>query len=119
MHINPLRRWFWDLNWTSIDHRQPARDNCSPNPLHILYVHQNFPAQFGHIARHLVKEKGWQCSFVSETPAGDVEGIHKIQYMNTGGATKTTHFCSRTFENAVWHTDGVYNALKACPDLKP
>ena len=24
--------------------------------MHILYVHQNFPAQFGHIAKHLVQK---------------------------------------------------------------
>lgn len=87
--------------------------------MHILYVHQNFPAQFGHIARHLVANKKWRCSFVSETPAGVVDGIEKVQYKTTGGATKTTHFCSRTFENAIWHTDAVYQALKARPDLKP
>ncbi|MDB5320651.1 MAG: glycosyltransferase [Phycisphaerales bacterium] len=87
--------------------------------MHILYVHQNFPAQFGHIARHLVRQPGWRCTFVSETAAGQVEGIEKIQYKTKGGATKTTHFCSRTFENAVWHTDAVYNALKARPDIQP
>jgi glycosyltransferase involved in cell wall biosynthesis len=87
--------------------------------MHILYVHQNFPAQFGHIARHLVKTLGWRCTFVSETPAGNVEGIEKIRYKIAGGATKTTHFCSRTFENAVWHTDAVYNALKARADVQP
>jgi glycosyltransferase involved in cell wall biosynthesis len=87
--------------------------------MHILYVHQNFPAQFGHIARHLVQKNGWRCTFVSETPAGTVEGIEKIQYKLAGGATKSTHFCSRTFENAVWHTDAVYNALKARPDVQP
>jgi glycosyltransferase involved in cell wall biosynthesis len=87
--------------------------------MHILYVHQNFPAQFGHIARHLVQKLGWRCSFVSETPAGNADGIEKIQYKIAGGATRTTHFCSRTFENAVWHTDGVFNALKNAPDLKP
>ena len=36
--------------------------------MHVLYVHQNFPAQFGHIADHLVKNKGWRCTFVSNTP---------------------------------------------------
>ncbi|HEY7117885.1 MAG TPA: glycosyltransferase [Tepidisphaeraceae bacterium] len=87
--------------------------------MHILYVHQNFPAQFGHIARHLVQRNGWRCTFVSETPAGNVEGIEKVQYKIAGGATKTTHFCSRTFENAVWHTDGVYQVLKARPDIQP
>ena len=87
--------------------------------MHVLYVHQNFPAQFGHIARHLVQKLGWRCTFVSETPPGMVEGIEKIQYRIAGGAMQTTHFCSRTFENAVWHTHAVFNALKGRPDLRP
>ncbi|MEA2708346.1 MAG: hypothetical protein QOF78_947 [Phycisphaerales bacterium] len=87
--------------------------------MHVLYVHQNFPAQFGHIARHLVDKLGWQCSFVSQTPGGMVSGINKIEYKIGGGATKQNHFCSRTFENTVWHCDAVYRAMKARPDVKP
>ena len=51
--------------------------------------------------------------------AAIVGGIEKIQYKLAGGATKQNHFCSRTFENTVWHCDGVYRALKARPDIKP
>lgn len=87
--------------------------------MHILYVHQNFPAQFGHIAHHLVDKLKWRCTFVSETPGGIAGGIEKIQYKLQGGATKQNHFCSRTFENTVWHCDGVYRALKARPDVRP
>lgn len=87
--------------------------------MHVLYVHQNFPAQFGHIAWHLSKRPGWKCTFISETPPGNVEGIEKMQYRRAGGATQQTHFCSRTFENAVFNCDGVYTALKARPDIKP
>lgn len=87
--------------------------------MHILYVHQNFPAQFGHIARHLVRNLGWKCSFASETPAGFVDGIEKINYKLAGGATKQNHYCSRTFENTVWHCDAVYRAVKANPSLQP
>jgi glycosyltransferase involved in cell wall biosynthesis len=88
--------------------------------MHILYVHQNFPAQFGHIARHLVKTRGWECTFVSHTPGeGVFEGIRKVPYTTASGATAQTHFCSRTFENAVWHCDGIYQALRARPEVKP
>ena len=87
--------------------------------MRVLYVHQNFPAQFGHIASHLANRPGWDCRFVSETPAGTVGGVQKIRYKLTGGATAHNHFCSRTFENTVWHCDAVYHALKAMPDYRP
>ncbi len=87
--------------------------------MRILFVHQNFPAQFGHIARHLIRTQGWQCDFVSETPAGVWEGVRKIQYQTKGGARATTHYFSRTFENAVWHAHAVYQACEAIPDLEP
>lgn len=87
--------------------------------MHVLYVHQNFPAQFGHIAWHLAKRPGWKCTFVSESAPGTGEGIERIQYKRAGGATQHNHFCSRTFENAIWNCDGVYRALKQRPDVRP
>lgn len=87
--------------------------------MNLLFVHQNFPAQFGHIARYLIREYGYQCSFVTQRPAAVVEGIRVIPYKPVGGATKQNHYCTRTFENAVAHTHGVYEACKQYPDLKP
>ncbi len=87
--------------------------------MHVLYVHQNFPAQFGHIARHLVQKFGWRCTFVSQTPPGIVEGIEKLTYKLAGGATQHNHYCSRTFENCVWHSEAVYETLKKRPDIQP
>ncbi len=87
--------------------------------MRVLYVHPNHPAQFGHIAEKLAGEHGWRCWHCSETPGGVVRGVEKIQYKLAGGATARTHFCSRTFENGVWHCDAVYAALKARPDVTP
>ena len=69
--------------------------------MHILFVHQNFPAQFGHIAAWLARHKGFRCTFVSQQPAGTSDGIERIQYQLRSGATEQTHYCSRSFENAI------------------
>ena len=87
--------------------------------MHVLFVHKNFPAQFGHIGRHLVDNHGFQCSFVCELDPAEIDGIERIQYKIDGGATRDTHYCSRTFENATWHAHAVYEAMKARPDIQP
>ena len=87
--------------------------------MHILFVHKNFPAQFGHVAAHLVEKKGYECTFVSQRAAGEWRGVRKIQYRLRGGAKASTHYCSRSFENYTWHSHAVYETLKAHPDVRP
>ncbi|HUG92915.1 MAG TPA: glycosyltransferase [Planctomycetaceae bacterium] len=87
--------------------------------MHVLFVHQNFPAQFGHIASYLARTRGFRTTFVSEKPPGVAGGVERIQYRIRGGATPQTHYCSRTFENAVWHAHAIFEALQARPDIRP
>lgn len=82
--------------------------------MHVVFVHQNQPAQFGHIAERLIRDHGWRATFVTRTrPHFPVGPVEFIPYEPTGGATAKTHFLSRTFENAVTHAQGVYRALKS------
>lgn len=87
--------------------------------MHVLFVHQNFPAQFGHVAAYLAQKRGFRCTFVSQHPSGNEGGIERVQYVIRGGATQQTHFCSRTFENAVWHSHAIYEALRTRDDIRP
>jgi len=87
--------------------------------MHVLFVHQNFPAQFGHIAAHLIRRHRFRCTFVNEKRAGRVGDIECVPYRVEGGATAHNHYCTRTFENTTRHAIGVYEAVKARPDLKP
>ena len=92
--------------------------------MHVLFVHPNYPAQFGHVAHHLAEHNGWRCTCLSETPPGRLRypsggSVEKIRYKTRGGATRDNHFCTRTFENAVWHCDGVLRSLLARHDVTP
>jgi glycosyltransferase involved in cell wall biosynthesis len=84
---------------------------------HVLFVHQNYPAQFGHVAAWLA-DRGCRCTFVSRKPAANGP-VERIQYRLRGGATKHNHPCTRPFENATHHALGVYAALRARPDVRP
>lgn len=87
--------------------------------MHVLFVHQNFPAQFGHVARRLAS-MGHRCSFLSERPRPTGwDDIGYRQYKVRGGATERNHYCSRGFENAIWRCQAVYEATKQDPSLDP
>jgi glycosyltransferase involved in cell wall biosynthesis len=87
--------------------------------MHVLFVHQNFPAQFGHVAQYLIDRHGWRATFVSQNVHAPFGGVEHVRYQTRGGATAQTHYFSRTFENAIWHSQGIYDALRARPDIRP
>lgn len=87
--------------------------------MHVLFVHQNFPAQFGHVAAHLTARHGYRCTFVTERRSGTAGAIECIQYRVDGGATKANHYCTRTFENTTRQSIAVYEVMKSRPDIKP
>ncbi|MBL8488935.1 MAG: glycosyltransferase [Rhodocyclaceae bacterium] len=87
--------------------------------MHVLFIHQNFPAQFRYIAPRLARDHGWKCTFVTARPEGTLPGVDKVLYVSKGGATKANHFCTRNFENAVWEAHGVYETLRQRPDIRP
>jgi glycosyltransferase involved in cell wall biosynthesis len=96
------------------------------DPVHVLFVHKEFPGHFGHIARHLARQ-GHECTFVfsrlptryqNRLPPGSADGVRLIPYQ-TRGASPDTHYCSLHFEIGMWHSHAVYQTLKARPEVRP
>src|SRR5690348_12932386 len=88
--------------------------------MHILFVHQNYPAQFRYLAPRLSTCFGWRCSFVTRNAdVPDLPGVDRILYRVRSRATRTNHICTRNFENDLGHTHGVYEAMKDRPDVRP
>jgi hypothetical protein len=88
--------------------------------MQLLFVHPNFPGQFGPLLSRLAKQPELECVFLSANDSGLRDGVRCIPFRPRGGATQTTHFCSRTFENAVWSAHAVYEACdkaKLNPDV--
>lgn len=86
--------------------------------MQILFVHPNFPAQFGPVLSRLTTRPDVECVFLSLNASGTKDGVRCIPFKPRAGATRATHYCSRTFENAVWQAHAVYETCKAA-DLHP
>lgn len=66
-----------------------------------------------------MREHDYQCTFVTNHPPSGKTELEIIPYPVLGGARRQTHYCARTFENAVAHAHGVYTACKGRNDLRP
>jgi glycosyltransferase involved in cell wall biosynthesis len=87
--------------------------------MHVLFLHQNFPAQFGPLLLRLAGKPGWRFSYLHRSGDDTIPGVEKIRYTVTAGATKKTHEYARTFENIAGQSSAAAAALLARPDVVP
>ena len=74
--------------------------------MHVLFVHQNFPGQFQHVAPRLACDHGWDCTFVTaRRDDAWLPGVNKVTYRPVGGSTEGTPFITRT-SRTRWRTPG-------------
>jgi glycosyltransferase involved in cell wall biosynthesis len=67
----------------------------------IIFIHQNFPAQYLHIARRLAKQPGNQVYFITQANHNELPGIRKLVYKPKLPVLSSCHAYTVTFDTAV------------------
>jgi len=71
--------------------------------MRFLFVHQNFPGQYVHVARHLARS-GHEMSFITQPRTGEIEGVRKIEYrpaQSVSGSDAYLHELESSVENGL------------------
>ncbi len=68
--------------------------------MRILFLHDNFPAQFGFIGQYLSK-RGWDVAFGTQRADSKLEGIKVFNYKPHRQVTEKIHPYAANFEKAV------------------
>ena len=66
----------------------------------ILFLHQNFPGQYKHLAPALASEKNIECTSISQNPSG-LDGIKHYQYEVKEGNTPEVNRLAIEFETKM------------------
>ncbi len=72
-----------------------------------LFIHQNFPAQYLHLVRHLAAQRRHDIVFVSEANRNNIPGVRKVVYKLPRGGAPETHRDGQEFELAVLRAETV------------
>jgi hypothetical protein len=57
----------------------------------VLFVHQNFPGQYLHVARHLGAVPGNEVVFITQRTDADLPGVKKFVYKPAREITRGVH----------------------------
>ncbi len=77
----------------------------------ILFIHQNMPGQYKHLARSLAAEDGNHVIFVTKRNDRPIPNVRRITYRTTREPHKETHPYLRSSEGAILHGQAVARAL--------
>jgi glycosyltransferase involved in cell wall biosynthesis len=81
----------------------------------VLFVHQNFPGQYLHLARHLGATPGNQVVFITQRTDATLPGVKNIVYKPQRSVTKGLHHYLRETEAGVLNAQ---NVARVALDLK-
>ena len=81
--------------------------------MNVLFVHNNFPAQFKHVARALVQGPDVRVAAVGSSTALSLRGVDLRRYSLTDGDVSATHPFARRFDLECRRAEQVLYALSS------
>lgn len=88
--------------------------------MHVLFIHPNFPAQFGHIAAHLVTALGWQATFATSVDTSHRKvPFNHINYRLGPGPKPKAFYNPATLQELFEHMAALFEGMRSLPDCKP
>ena len=81
--------------------------------MRVLFLHQNFPGQFPHIASHLAALPGNQVLSISQQQARGLQGVTNIIYKPARQITKNIHHYIAGLESAVLNGQATAKLMEA------
>ena len=81
--------------------------------MRVLFIHQNFPAQYRHMAPALARRPGVQVLGLGENAGEALPGVRHLRYKPPPTGSKETHRYVRRVENAVYRGQQVIRAALA------
>ena len=78
--------------------------------MNILFLHQNFPAQFRFLANALGRQPENKVAFLTAATRGEIPGVRKMGFKPTREPNPDTHRYLRGLERAVLEGQAAYRA---------
>lgn len=85
--------------------------------MRFAFVHQNFPAQFLHILRHLAAEQQHELLFITENRVNQIAGVRKIVHGLVGTVPPQTHRDAQEFTLSMIRAESVAGAARSVQRL--
>jgi glycosyltransferase involved in cell wall biosynthesis len=88
--------------------------------MHVMFIHPNFPAQFGQIAMHLTTQLRWPCTFVTSIDTTHLQlPFNHINYKVKPGPQPKTFYNPENLQGLMDHMAAVYYGLRGAPQIRP
>ena len=88
--------------------------------MHVMFIHPNFPAQFGQIANYLTTRLGWQSTFLTSIDTSHLQmPFTRVSYKVYDGPLPKVFNAPTSLQTLLDHMAAIYRGLRGAPQVKP